>query len=48
VTKRLRLDNLEAGDIKADTHIPVLNCSLSEAADHSRFFIDPCRVPGLI
>jgi|GEM_PF-6397511 hypothetical protein len=44
VTKRLNLDNLKAGVIKADIHDPVLNRSLSEAADHYHFFIDPCRV----
>ena len=44
VTKRLSLDNLKAGVIKADIYDPVLNRSLSEAADHYHFFIDPCRV----
>jgi transposase len=44
VTKRLSLDNLKAGVIKADIWDPVLNRSLSEAADHYRFFVDPCRV----
>ena len=44
VTKRLSLDNLKAGVIKADIYDPVLNRSLSEAADHYGFFIDPCRV----
>jgi len=44
VTKRLNLDNLKAGVIKADVWDPVLNRALSEAADRYGFFIDPCRV----
>jgi transposase len=44
VTKRLSLDNLKAGVIKADVYDPVLNRSLSEVAERYGFFIDPCRV----
>ena len=44
VTKRLSLDNLKAGVVKADIWDPVLNRSLAEAAEHYGFFIDPCRV----
>ncbi len=44
VTRRLSLDNLKAGVIKADIYDPVLNRSLAEVADHYHFFVDPCRV----
>lgn len=44
VTKRLNLDNLKAGVLKADLYDPDLNRSLAECADHYQFFIDPCRV----
>lgn len=44
VTKRLNLDNLKAGVLKADLYDPELNRSLAECADHYGFFVDPCRV----
>ena len=44
VTKRVNLDNLKAGVLKADLYDPELNRSLMECADHYGFFIDPCRV----
>jgi transposase len=44
VTKRLSLDNLKAGVVKADIWDPQLNRTLEAMAAHYDFFIDPCRV----
>lgn len=42
-TKRLIIDNLKAGVIKADLYDPQLNRAYQEMADHYGCFIDPAR-----
>lgn len=42
--KRLNLDNLAAGVLKADVHDPVLNRTFAELCDHYGIIADPARV----
>jgi transposase len=44
VPKRILIDNLTSGIIKADLYDPRLNHSYQEMAEHYGVFIDPCRV----
>jgi len=43
VPKRLLIDNLKAGVLKADIYLPRLNQAYREMADHYGCFIDPAR-----
>lgn len=43
VPKRLVIDNLKAGVLKADIYLPELNRTYQEMADHYGAFIDPAR-----
>lgn len=42
--RRLNLDNLAAGVLKADVHDPVLNRTFAELCDHYGIIADPARV----
>ena len=44
VPKRLVIDNLKNGVLKADLYDPRLNPTYRELAEHYRCFIDPARV----
>jgi len=43
VPKRLVIDNLKAGVLKADLYLPRLNRTYQELADHYGCFVDPAR-----